>query len=547
MDSFSHNMSEQEHAIKNFLRDYSNKPKDGQTIYKILSETFGYYGADRSYIFELDGKCTHISNTYEWCREGVSPAIDSLQDISLEDKAFWLKELEEKGELYISSLQEKVEKNSMTYQLLNTLGIESVAAAPLTLNGSVIGFVGVNNPHSNTDQLLLLSVIASACCSEIVNERLENSNNAFLERMKIIQSMSEIYTAVYYIDIENDNFIELSSVEPIHRHIGSSGNAQEKLNYFCRWMMTSDYTDELLQFVDLSTLNERMKNEKVISKQFICTIPLSEEQNNTHWAQCSFIECGYMPDGRLSHVVFATQTINDTKVKELEQQKKVEKINEILKDETEIAGALSRDYSDVVLLDLKDDTAVTIKCKGNIIAEENRVTRRSYYETWNNYIAKYVVEDDREALKAAIVIEKVKDALEKSDEYSCSYRVFSNEIGHHHFQASFIRFYSRNKAEDQIILGFRCVDAIVEEEHKNRTIQEEQLRIIDALSREYSSLFKIDATTGNLSLYRTDGISMKSGLLNMLMEYGGYEEVLSKYIDTYIVPEDQKRIREVKP
>ena len=94
----------------------------------------------------------------------------------------------------------------------------------------------------------------------------------------------------------------------------------------------------------------------------------------------------------------------------------LEKMNDTLKDETEIAGALSRDYSDVVLLDLADDTAITIKRKGHIIAEEDRVTRRSYYETWDNYISKYVVEEDREVLKDTILIEKVKDALGKRDE-----------------------------------------------------------------------------------------------------------------------------------
>ena len=64
MNSFSHNMSNQEQAIKSFLHDYSNKPKDGQTVYKILSETCCYYDADRSYIFELNTERTHISNTY---------------------------------------------------------------------------------------------------------------------------------------------------------------------------------------------------------------------------------------------------------------------------------------------------------------------------------------------------------------------------------------------------------------------------------------------------------------------------------------------------
>ena len=79
-----------------------------------------------------------------------------------------------------------------------------------------------------------------------------------MDRIRIIQSMSEIYTAAYYIDLTTGHFTELSSVDEVHTRIGTSGNAQRQLDYFCRHMVMPEYTDELLAFVDLSTLNERM-------------------------------------------------------------------------------------------------------------------------------------------------------------------------------------------------------------------------------------------------------------------------------------------------
>ena len=103
------------------------------------------------------------------------------------------------------------------------------------------------------------------------------------------------------------------------------------------------------------------------------------------------------------------------------------------------------------LLDLANDTAVTIKRKGSIIAEDQRVIRRSYNDTWDNYISKYVIEEDRAALRDAVLVEKVKAALEKSDEYSCSYRVIADEAGIHYYQASFIRFYSHHKSNSHFL------------------------------------------------------------------------------------------------
>ncbi|MGN1099225.1 MAG: hypothetical protein ACI4S9_02685, partial [Christensenellales bacterium] len=649
---------------------------------------------------------------------------------------------------------------------------------------------------------------------------------------RILQSISKIYTSLYSIDTVTGQFTELSSLHSVHVNIGTSGNAQERLNYFSRHMVLPQYTEELLQFVDLSTVDERMAHTRIISKQYQTSLFVSGENGGTaSWSQCSFIEGDRDADGRLTHIIFATQSIQETKVRELETRRKlqetnesltllleaekrhtaiidslsnvffalyyidveqnvfqeifspdgknhtygekenararlatgverrvnedyrsamsvftdldtvderlgthniitqeyidvsgnwvrcslfpveknesgkntkiifgfrnitdekeriesqdnliralsmsyenvyavnmdtkeavcyrmdktiksrygqefavgdyelnirlyvekevlpedrhlfdricsieeigilfaerqtyafsyrvfrngreqyfecqlvkpdgkrnefaigfknidnerqrelaqqkevenalaaVEKVNEALRDETEIAGALSLDYPDVVLLDLKNETAMTIKRKGEIIAEENRVTRRPYTETWDYYISKYVLEEDREALGFAVRVENVKKALEKSDEYLCSYRVVADDTGVHYFQASFIRFYSQHKTESQIILGFRCVDSVVEEEYKNRAIQEEQLRIIGALSREYSSLFKIDAATRRMTLYRTDGNSFDPAILKKLLAFGDYEVILSKYIDTFVVPEDRDRLK----
>ena len=72
----------QEQAVKQFLRDYLDKAKDEQTLNRILQDIGGYYEADRAYIFEMDRDRKVFNNTYEWCREGVSPEIENLQNIS---------------------------------------------------------------------------------------------------------------------------------------------------------------------------------------------------------------------------------------------------------------------------------------------------------------------------------------------------------------------------------------------------------------------------------------------------------------------------------
>ena len=653
------------------------------------------------------------------------------------------------------------------------------------------------------------------------------------EQTKIIQSLGKIYTSLYYIDLATGRFAELSSITDIHAHIGSEGDAQERLNYFCHHLMAPEYTEEMLSFVALSTLDERLTGTRIITKEYQSILFPDRETGNTRtWRECSFIECDRNSDGKLAHVIFTTQSIHDAKIKELEAQKRlretndelaallaaekqhtaiigamsnvffglyyidlkentfqeiisrdelhyvlgekgdarnalkrmtetlveaayrprmrnftnfdtidarlgdkpiiiqeyvarsggwtrcaifpverdrngknrtvlctlrwitaekeevesqdnliqalaipfeniyavnvdsgisvcyrmgqtmddrygqkfavsnyglsirtyiendvleedrhlfepvctvnnvnalltdqksysfnyrvfrnggmqyfqcqlvkpsqernefviafknvneerqrelaqqkkiedalaaVEKSNEMLRDEMEIASALTRDYPDVSLVDLEAGSAITIKRHGKMIAEDQRIEQRSYSGTWDRYISKYVMGEDKENLKATVSVDAVRHALADSDEYTCSYRIVSEDAALHHFQAVFIRIYSRHVTGSRIILGFRNIDAIVEEERKRAKIQEEQMRIIDALSREYHSLFKVDAQTGKMSLYRTDGLGMNTNMLEKLMAVGDYEEILRKYIDNFIVPEDRERIRE---
>ena len=481
-----------------------------------------------------------------------------------------------------------------------------------------------------------------------------------VDRTQIIQSLSEIYTSAYYIDLEKNHFTEISSLADVHVHIGSSGDAQERLNYFCRHMITCEFTGEMLTFVDLSTLNERLSHTRMISKQYQSTVFADAGSEDTvQWAQCSFIECDRDSTGRLRHVIFATQSLQESKIKEIEAQKKLqktntelkelletekkhtaiigslssiffatfyveleeellqelisldnvhhvyskkkdartslrkvaktmaakeyrssvyefldldtvdvrlgqnqsitqefasstggwtrcsiipaereksgklisvifgfqnitaekrreiahnkemedalaalEKMNETFREEMEITGALTKDYLDVILLDLAQDTAITIKRNGRMYSEAERVRRRSYHDTWDYYIEKYVLKEDRAALRRAVAVDVVQRELEKSDEYMYSYRVLYDNTGIHYYQVAFIRMYSRKAAKSQIILAFRNVDKIVEEERKHAAIREQQSEIIEGLGSEFYSVLLLNPKTDTVATFR---------------------------------------------
>ena len=87
-------------------------------------------------------------------------------------------------------------------------------------------------------------------------------------------------------------------------------------------------------------------------------------------------------------------------------------------------------------------------------------------------------------------------------------------------------------------------EALTIVEQMNATLQEEMV-VSEALSQEYQSLFKIDVKTRKMSLYRTDRESTKLRVIENLLSLNDYEKILSQYIETYVVVEDQHRLREI--
>ncbi|MEE1503935.1 MAG: diguanylate cyclase, partial [Acutalibacteraceae bacterium] len=124
------------------------------SLLKILND---YFDGDRAYLFEFDYEKQTTSNSYEYAAEGISKQIDILQDVPIEVIDSWIKKFEETGTFYISSLDKDVDKESETYKILEMQEITSLIAVPLIKDDLIIGFLGIDNPKSNYEDLTLLS------------------------------------------------------------------------------------------------------------------------------------------------------------------------------------------------------------------------------------------------------------------------------------------------------------------------------------------------------------------------------------------------------
>lgn len=142
---------------------------------------------------------------------------------------------------------------------------------------------------------------------------------------------------------------------------------------------------------------------------------------------------------------------------------------EELKFQYNIAEAMSRDVQDFFMVDVETMTATTIKLGGKLLPKEKRIPR-SYIDTWNTYIEKYVHPEDREMLRVYTNVSHLSYLLSKNDEYNCRYRVV---VGDQIRNLQVVFTYIGERNSGKIAFGMRCVDDIVNAEtERNKSLQE---------------------------------------------------------------------------
>lgn len=113
------------------------------TINDSLAQLGDFVQVDRVYIFDYDDKSKTASNTFEWCAEGISPEIESLQFIPFSVIPYWI-EMHSAGNEIIVEDTFLLPETTFRKMLLDQ-DIKSLVALPLMRGKTCIGFVGFDS------------------------------------------------------------------------------------------------------------------------------------------------------------------------------------------------------------------------------------------------------------------------------------------------------------------------------------------------------------------------------------------------------------------
>lgn len=144
-----------------------------EAIQHALEELSREIHPDRLYILETDGKT--VSNTFEWCREGVVPEIDTLQNLPYDEYiGGWEKFLVHNTSVVIEDIEVLKKDDPIDYYNLKRQNIHSLMDAPIYSEGKLIGYIGADNYEisdaMNTQEIL--ETVSYFLSAKILNHRL---------------------------------------------------------------------------------------------------------------------------------------------------------------------------------------------------------------------------------------------------------------------------------------------------------------------------------------------------------------------------------------
>ncbi len=192
------------------------------------------------------------------------------------------------------------------------------------------------------------------------------------------------------------------------------------------------------------------------------------------------------------------------------------KRNEInLMEQFNIVNALSRDYANILTINLTTRTVKPIKLGGYVPESfmENYSADSSYDTFFSEYIEHRVYSEDRAFMNEAIALDTIIQKLNESDEYSSSYRI--DDKGELHFY----EFKYMKLNSDTIIVGIMNIDKIV-----NDAKEKQKLIVLSETDRMTGLLNRV---SGELKV--EDNLKQGNGGLFILLDIDHFKN----FNDTY--------------
>jgi len=223
-----------------------------------------------------------------------------------------------------------------------------------------------------------------------------------------------------------------------------------------------------------------------------------------------------------------------------------------LKNRNEIIQTLSEEYSSIYFI--YEENGV-FKCTKNYDESTSNsfstadIALSSYDAIFNTFAIQHVHPDDKKLFLEGIKLDKIiATVLRQNMPYDLNYREIESDNKVKHMQIRFIPV--KTNEAPKVIVAFRCIDNIVEQElYQRKKITkalddaQQRLRVIEGLCTEYETLYYVDARRDvGIPYVLTDKLP-EEFRTNFMLQEMPYTKLFYEYIDSIVAPNQREYLK----
>jgi len=154
---------------------------------------------DRSYVFLFSEDKTKMTNTHEWCAEGIEPQMDKLQELPVETFPWWMEKLKGFETIHIPSVANLPPGASAEKEILQAQDIQSLVVVPMICERALIGFIGFDSVRAmkawSEDTVSLLRIVAEILANALKRKRAEENLRKAKEEAEEVNRLKSEFLA----------------------------------------------------------------------------------------------------------------------------------------------------------------------------------------------------------------------------------------------------------------------------------------------------------------------------------------------------------------